>query len=116
MTVTINLNGVLKLDQSAGITDDDVSLNASAPPVVLSGSLDSQFLTFLNGLSASQLTDAQKAFAALVEGASDANFVTVTATQGETIGNLFFSDALGAPLNGDQVFILAGVPLQTTTG
>src|SRR5215472_5076212 len=122
MTVSIILNGTLKLDQSAGITDDDVNLDASAPPVVLSGSLDSQFLTFLNALSATQVTDAQKTFAALAEGASDPNFVTVTATQGETIGNLFFSDAAGAPLNGDQVFrpgLLPGDPpiaLQTVTG
>jgi hypothetical protein len=124
MTVSISLNGVLKLDQTADIQhvlqEDDVNLDVTVNPDptkdVLTGSLDSDFLAFLNSLSATQVTDAQKAFAALVEGASDPNFVTVTATQGETIGNLVFSDAAGAAFDGDQVFISAGQPLQTTTG
>ena len=124
MTVSISLHGILKLDQTAGIQNVpeedevnlDVTVNQDPALDVLTGSLDSDFLAFLNALSGTQLTDAQKAFAALVEGASDANFVTVTATQGETIGNLVFSDASGAALNGDQVFISAGQPLQTVTG
>ena len=124
MTVSISLHGILKLDQTAGIQNVpeedevnlDVTVNQNPALDVLTGSLNSDFLAFLNALSGTQLTDAQKAFAALVEGASDANFVTVTATQGETIGNLVFSDASGAALNGDQVFISAGQPLQTVTG
>jgi hypothetical protein len=129
MAITITLDGVLKLDQTAGLQTDGpqgeddvpVGLTVTAGPDndVLTGTsnvLDQNFLDFLNALPAAQLSDAQMAYAALVEGASDSNYVTVAATGGETISNLFFSDLNGAPLNGDQVFISPGVPLQTTSG
>lgn len=98
MSVTININGDLILDQTAGLQDDDVEVGVTGG--TLDGSLDGDFLAYLNTLT---LTDAQKAFAANVEGASDPDLVTITATANETIGKLFFSDAAGNDFDGDQV-------------
>src|SRR5262245_29163445 len=117
---TITLNGDLKLDQTAGLQDDDVELNVVVNPGdgndVLADGLDADFLAFLNSLGATQLTDEQKSFAALVEGASNPNMVSVTLSTGETVSKLFFSDATGSLFDGDQVFISPGVPMQTING
>jgi hypothetical protein len=76
----------------------------------LSGaSYSASFLSFMNaatifGSAGLRLSDVQKAYAAGVEGAVSAtDFVKVTATNGETVSDLFFSDSAGAALNGDQV-------------
>jgi len=109
MSVTITINGELKLDQTAGLQDDDVALDVVAGS--LTGGLDSQFLAFLNALG---LSDDQKAFAANVEGASEPNLVSVTADAGETVGKLFFSDSTGNDLEGvlvPDVTTLDGAPL-----
>src|SRR5262245_27448794 len=114
MAVSITLNGALTTDQSAGLQDDDVNVGVTVVDPgndILTGDLAADFLAFLNSLGASQLSDEQKAFAALVEGASDPNFVTVTATAGETISKLFFSDASGSLFDGDQVFLPGNVPM-----
>ncbi len=66
MSVTININGTLVLDQSAGLQQDDVEVTNVGG--VLGGALDSDFLTHLNNLG---LSAAQKDFAAEAEGASD---------------------------------------------
>ena len=95
---TININGELILDQTAGLQDDDVEVTNTAN--TLGGALDSQFLDYLNSLT---LSNAQRGFAAKVEGASDANLVTVTPAPGETIGRLFFSDSSGNDFDGDLV-------------
>ena len=117
MTVSITLNGALTLDQTAGEQDDDVNLDVAVVAGdnndVLSDGLDSDFLTYINGLA--NLTDAQRAFAATVEGASDAEFVTVSATAGETVSRLFLSDSSGLGLNGDQL-LSSGDPVQTING
>jgi len=111
------------LDESSGLqtpatTDkgNDSNLDATDPTVpdlfdgVLSGAgFSAPFLSFLNaatifGYGGLQLTDAQLAYAATVEGAVSApDFVTVTKGAGETIGDLFFSDSSGHALDGDQV-------------
>jgi len=98
MAVTININGELILDQTAGLQDDDVNVDVVGG--VLANGLDSDFLAFLNGLG---LLNGQENFAALVEGASDPGLVTVDVTAGETIGKLFFSDASGNDFDGDLV-------------
>lgn len=121
MSVTITINGQLTLDQTNGQQDDDVLVGVSNNPGdgndVLTGDLDSDFLNFLNNsVSASLLSDQQMAFAARVEGASEPNLVSVSATANETIGKLFFSDAQGNDFDGDQVFRSAGVPLTTAGG
>ena len=109
MSVTITINGQIILDQSPGSQDSDVEVTNGVGG--LGGALDSDFLAFLNGLS---LTAAQKNFAAFVEGASEPDLVSVSATAGETIKSLFFSDAAGNDLNGDLVVgvtLLDGSPL-----
>jgi len=122
MSVTITINGELILDQTTGIQLDNNDVPVGVTTVggpgndILTGSLDADFLTFLNGLSPTLLTDPQMAFAARVEGASAPNLVSVNATAGETIGKLFFSDSTGNDLDGDQVFISPGNPLQTVGG
>ncbi|RVQ67101.1 hypothetical protein EKN06_09275 [Croceicoccus ponticola] len=135
---------VLKLDESGGIqfqdpVDDDPDPQASGVlddnddddvvlTVTLAGdafdtttsALDSTFLTFLNGLNnGTFLSDAQMAYAAGIGGASDADFLTVTATGGESANSVFFSDPDGNPLNGDQVWLdypATTDPLQTIDG
>jgi hypothetical protein len=97
MAVSITINGLLTLDQTAGLQADDVDVTDVGG--VLAG-LDADFLTFLNGLS---LTTAQKDFAALVDGASEPDLVSVVATAGETIKSVFFSDAQGNDFHGTLV-------------
>lgn len=135
---------VLKLDESAGIQfqdpiDDDPDPQANGTPddnddddavltVTLAGdafdtttsAFDAAFLTYLNGLNdGTFLDDAKLAYAAGIGGASDADFLTVTATGGESTDSVFFSDPDGNPLNGDQVWLDYPAntdPLQTTAG
>lgn len=97
MSVTININGQLILDQTSGIQADDVDVTSVGG--VLGGALDSQFLTFLNTLG---LSATQQAFAADVEGANQDGMVTVAVTAGETIGKLAFSAAGGGDFDGTQ--------------
>jgi hypothetical protein len=102
---TININGQLILDQTAGVQAGDIDVSATL------GGLDSDFATFLNSLG---LTAFQKNFAALVDGASDPDLVTVTPGLNETVKSLFFSDAAGNDLDGDLVVgvtLLDGSPL-----
>jgi len=108
MAITITINGELRQDQSLGLTDDDVSIDNT-----LTG-LNSTFQTALNGLALSQLSAAQKQFAADTGAASEASYVTVT-TGGETVSDLFFSDPDGALFDGDQV-IYSGSALKTVDG
>jgi hypothetical protein len=107
----ITITGTLRNDQTAGLQDNDFAISGD-----LTG-LNSTFRTFLLGLSGDlALSAGQLAFADNVEAArTSSTFVTVDA-QGSNISNLFFSDGAGALLNGDQVFISAGVPLQTVDG
>ena len=102
---TININGQLILDQTAGVQPGDIDVSATL------GGLDSDFATFLNSLG---LSSFQKNFAALVDGASDPDLVTVTPAANETVKSLFFSDAAGNDLDGDLVVgvtLLDGSPL-----
>ncbi|TIU62607.1 MAG: hypothetical protein E5W30_06110, partial [Mesorhizobium sp.] len=71
---TININGTLVNDQTAGVQfndpdGDDVAISVDAGGDI-SGSLDAAFLAFLNGLT---LSDAQKAFADSAEAASQSD-------------------------------------------
>ncbi len=108
----------LIIDQSAGLQDNDVNLgfvDTASPSDPLTGAgYHATFLALINGLSATQLTEAQKAFAATVEGAiSNTDFVQVTAGD-EEVSDLFFSGAGGAALNGVLVTgmtTLAGDPI-----
>lgn len=109
MAIAITINGELRQDQSLGIQDDDFIIDNT-----LTG-LNTTFRTTLLGLAASQLSAAQKQFAADTGAASEANYVTVAATEGETINDLFFSDPDGNLFDGDQV-IYNGSPLQTVGG
>jgi len=97
---TITINAQLVLDQTAGIQDDDVSVTSDGSS--LGGSLDSDFLAYLNSASVS-LTGAQRNFAAKVEGARQLDMVTVTPATGETVNSLFFSDSTGGAFDGDLV-------------
>jgi hypothetical protein len=108
MAITITINGELREDQSLGLQDDDFVIDNT-----LTG-LNTTFRTTLNGLAASQLSAAQKQFAADNGAASESNFVTVNAG-GETVNDLFFSDPTGALFDGDQVFY-NGSALQTVGG
>jgi hypothetical protein len=109
----------LILDQSAGVQDNDVALDftdTADPNDPLVGALfDSSFLGLVNTLSATQLTEAQKIYAATVKGAvSNADFVQVNVTGGDVVSDLFFSGAGGAPLEGVLVTgmtTLAGEPI-----
>jgi len=109
MSVSININGSLVLDQTSGLQANDVDVLWDGTN--LSG-LDSDFMAFINALG---LSDAQEEFAADVEGASRGDFVSVTADQGEIIGKLFFSDASGNDFDGDAA-IFNGNPVQTVGG
>ncbi|TIV96212.1 MAG: hypothetical protein E5V85_18640, partial [Mesorhizobium sp.] len=110
MTTTIDINGTLILDQTSGPQDDDTAISND-----LTG-LSTTFKDFLNGLTGDlQLSAAQFSFADDVEAAvSGAGFVTVN-PDSATISKLFFSDASGDPLDGDQV-IYNGSPLKTADG
>jgi hypothetical protein len=128
----------LLLDETAGVqpsgspVDDGNDINviltdptpgnlASNFDGTLSGLL-APFATLLNattimGFAGLRLSDTQKAYAAGVDGASSSSdFIKVETTASETINDLFFSDSAGAALDGDQVFISPGVPLQTLSG
>jgi hypothetical protein len=112
MATEININGTLTLDQTFGLQDDDVAISNT-----LTG-LSQAFIDFLNSLAGTlALSNDQKNFADDVEAVvSGANFVTVTQND-VAINDLFFSDADGNALDGDQVFLSDGVtPLQTVDG
>ena len=114
--------------QTSGTTDtgNEIDVTLSNPVGGTLGGFVTAFNDLLNnsgGVLATKfgaglaLTDAQRVFAAAKDGAaSSADFVKVTASNGEVVSDLFFSDPAGAPLDGDQVFISAGVPLQTLSG
>ncbi|RWD46065.1 MAG: hypothetical protein EOS36_32075, partial [Mesorhizobium sp.] len=110
MTTTIDINGTLILDQSSGPQDDDTAISND-----LTG-LSTIFKDYLTNLAGDlQLSAGQLSFAGDVEAAvSGAGFVTVN-PDGATISKLFFSDASGDPLDGDQV-IYNGSPLKTADG
>ena len=98
----------LVVDQSAGSQDNDLNLDftdtASLNDPLTGSSYHATFLSLINGLSASQLSEAQKAFAANVDGAiSSTDFIQVTATGGETVSNLYFSGVGGSALSGVAV-------------
>jgi hypothetical protein len=101
-------------DSNVDITDATVASGATPDSNLFDGTLSganysAAFLSFLNGASifgsaGLRLNDTQKAFAANVDGAvSSSSFVTVTASAGETISNLLFSDSSGNALAGQQV-------------
>lgn len=122
MATEITINGTLTLDQTSGLQDDDDAIgnNVAGDPSL--SNLSEAFINFLGdtsltALNVNVLTAAQKDFADDVEAViSGANFVTVTQNSA-TISDLFFSDANGDPLDGDQVFLADGVtPLQTVDG
>lgn len=70
-------------DQTAGLQDNDVNVTLSSGEL---DGLDSGFETFLTGLG---LSTAQKDFAVLVDAAdSNANFIQISATGGETINGI----------------------------
>jgi hypothetical protein len=109
-------------DSNLAITDATVVVGNTPDSDLFDGTLSgagfsSSFLSFLNAstiftYSSLQLTDAQLAYAAGVEGSVSAtDFVKVTVTNNETVSDLFFSDSSGAALNGDQV-----VGMQTLDG
>lgn len=125
MATMININGTLTLDQTVDLQDNDVEIGdddaTSDAGNDLTG-LSNDFITFLGdanltGLNVNVLSATQLDFADDVEAVvSGANFVTVTQNDAE-INDLFFSDADGDPLDGDQVFLPDGVtPLQTVNG
>jgi len=105
-------------------TGNEVDVTLTNPVGGTLGGFQTTFNNFLNNVGSALSTtfgltlgDTQRVFAAANDGASSAsNFITVTASAGETVSDLFFSDSAGAALDGDQVFISAGVPLQTTSG
>ncbi|TPL05668.1 MULTISPECIES: DUF5801 repeats-in-toxin domain-containing protein [unclassified Mesorhizobium] len=103
---TINIVGDLVLDQSAGLSDDDVAISVDGNGVI-SGALDAAFLTYLNGLN---LSAAQLAFADTAEAASQIGLVSVTPSAGETIVELEFSPLNHASsglftLDGEEIFL-----------
>ena len=111
-------------DENSGVqtrshhdTGDEVDITLSNPvdgtiaglTTVMNGLLNAATLF---GFASFKLSDAQKAYLAAVDGASSSlDFVKVTVTEGETIDDLFFSDADGNDLNGDLV-----VGMKTLTG
>jgi hypothetical protein len=112
MAATININGTLVNHQSSGVQDNDIAIQST-----LTG-LSAAFITFLNDVTAvgaSALSPAQKNFAGDVEAViSGSNYVSVT-PNGFSVSDLFFSDAAGSALDGDQA-IFNGNPLQTVGG
>lgn len=103
-------------DENSGVqtqattdTGDEVDVTLSAPvdgtiaglTTVMNGVLNAATIF---GFASFELSDAQKAYLAAVDGASSSlDFVKVTVTEGETIDDLFFSDADGNDLDGDLV-------------
>src|SRR5262245_17981880 len=114
---TITINGTLVNDQSAGLQNDDDKIGTALN--ALDG-LAGAFQTFLSDseLLANKsniISAGQKAFRGNVEAViSDATFVTVN-PQGSSVSDLFFSNAAGKDLAGDQV-IFDGKALQTVGG
>ena len=110
MATTITIDGELRLDQSSGLTDDDVTLTNTL------AELNSTFSTALLALSGTQLlTTDQKNFAADVGAAIRlSDYVTVD-PDGAAINDLFFSNPDGDLFEGEQV-IYDGNPLKTVDG
>ena len=114
--ITAGIQSLIE-DETAGVqtpatvadTGNEIDVTLSNPVGGNLGGFQAAFNTYLNGLV---LSDAQKLFAAANDGASSsADFVKVTASNGETVSDLFFSDSAGAALDGDAVagmFTLAG--------
>ncbi|RUX48742.1 hypothetical protein EOA33_14695, partial [Mesorhizobium sp. M4A.F.Ca.ET.050.02.1.1] len=101
---TININGTLVNDQTAGVQfndpdGDDVAISVDAGGDI-SGSLDAAFLAFLNGLT---LSDAQKAFADSAEAASQSDLIQVTAGANEVVDSLIFAPLTNANSGLDTV-------------
>ena len=116
----ITLSGTLRNDQTISTQDDDDAIGGN-----LSG-LITRFANFLNGTGLGPsdptippslaLVAAQLAYADDVEGVVTCNLGVTVNPQGSTVDDLFFSAPDGSLLNGDQVFISPGVPLQTLGG
>jgi hypothetical protein len=113
-------------DESSGVqtpvttdTGNEIDVTLTNPVGGSLGGFVTSFNNFLNNSGANAintlfsrtLSDAQRVFAAANDGASSsADFVKVTASNGETVSDLFFSDSNGAALDGDAatgVFTLA---------
>ncbi len=100
-------------DESAGVqtlisTDDgnEADVTLTNPVGGSLGGFQTAFNAFLNGtmFTSFTLSDAQKIFAGTNDGASSsADFVKVTASAGEAVSDLFFSNSAGNALDGDQV-------------
>ena len=98
---TITINGTLRLDQTAGVQDNDFALSSTL------AELTDRFEFFLNRTAVAPapimpanlaLDAAQRTFAATAEAAkSAAGYVTVTPAANSTISDLFFSDPDGSP-------------------
>jgi hypothetical protein len=91
--------------QTPSTADDGNEIDVTLPSGQVSG-FATAFNDFQNGsiFGAFTLSAAQKAFAEKVDAASSASdFVTVTNSNDEVISDLFFSDAAGNALDGDQV-------------
>jgi hypothetical protein len=115
----ITLTGTLTNDQTAGLQNDDDAIGGN-----LSGLL-ARFANFLNGTPLAgdpaipgtlALDAGQLAFADSVEGVTSSSLSLTVNPQGSIVDDLFFSRPNGTLLSGDQVFISAGVPLQTLGG
>lgn len=115
----ISLTGTLRNDQTAGLQDDDDAISGT-----LSGLL-ARFANFLNGTAAGSdpnipgtlaLDATQLAYADSVEGVITSSLSLTVDAEGSDVDDLFFSDGTGQLLDGDQVFISAGVPLKTLSG
>lgn len=103
---TINIVGDLVLDQSAGVTDDDVAISVDVNGVI-AGALDAAFLAYLNGLA---LSSAQLAFADTAEAASQIGLVSVTPSANETVVELEFAPLTDTSsglftLDGEEIFL-----------
>ena len=111
----------LTLDEDPGVQTPATADDGNDTDVTNTGGTIGGLTTVMNdilnaatvfGFGAFQLSAAQEAYIALVDGASSSlDFVKVEVTNGEVIDDLFFSDANGQPLNGDQV-----VGMQTLDG
>jgi hypothetical protein len=103
---TINIVGDLVLDQSAGVTDDDVAISVDGNGDIIGG-IDPAFLAYLNGLG---LSSAQLAYADTAEAASQVGLVEVTPSANETVVELEFAPLTDAPsglftLDGEAIFL-----------
>ncbi|MDP9423891.1 MAG: hypothetical protein M3Q19_13855 [Pseudomonadota bacterium] len=108
-------------DENSGVQTQATADKGDEVAVAVSSGTVSGFTTVMNsilnaatifGFANFALTAAQEAYLADVDGASSSlDFVKVTVTEGETIDDLFFSDADGNDLEGVQV-----VGMQTLDG